>query len=98
MLSNLFVPGAGDALYIAKVVALLTPNAVAKRTLITSQGCDTLTAIVLAEWFYCDHQSALAEYNALYSSLGFIARRSQCLFYIASRGKMEITAAGLHAI
>ena len=64
----------------AKVVALLTPNAVAKRTLITSQGCDTLTAIVLAEWFYCDHQSALAEYNTLYSSLGLIARRSQCLF------------------
>ena len=39
-----------------------TPDSnVDPRTLITSQGSDTLTAIVLAEWFYCDHQSALAD-------------------------------------
>ena len=57
----------------------------------TERYPDTLTAIVLVEWFYCDHQSALAEYTLAEYSLSLIARLSQCLFYTASLGKiMEI--------
>ena len=33
-----------------------------------------------------------------YTQFGLIARRSQCLFYTVSRGKMEVNAAGLHAM
>ena len=52
----------------------------------TSQGSD---GHVLAEWFYCDHQSALAEYGLTTLSVLSLGRVSVCCVLHSQPWKKE---------